>query len=399
MSPQSTPQQNLFSELPDPSPPPAQEAGGKNAVSPLKITASAGQKLSPAQQRLNKQLARIRNLSAQIELIERLLQKYQGPHSLVMDQLHAQFAAHQKTMALQLHTQVQTGKWSKAQKRDLSEIVANLLQQTEHLQDPELLSLFDHYFSAQEQAMWTEYEAQSVQQLKEMAQQACGPDELQDLPDDPDAWLAMLMKKMAEEGAANQGQTNTQAHRGSPSTRQQQAQQAQADAKTTLRTLYRQLASALHPDRESDPTERERKTALMSQANAAYERQDLATLLQLQVQTAALDAQSLARMSDEKLASMSTLLKEQVTTLQAELLHSEMRASHALGVHLSAKTPEAVIERQLREQREDMQETLQIMQAELALVQQPEQVKTWLKEQRLLAKQQKAMDRMMGDWL
>jgi hypothetical protein len=117
------------------------------------------------------------------------------------------------------------------------------------------------------------------------------------------------------------------------------------------------------------------------------------------VQTAALDAQSLARMSDEKLASMSTLLKEQVTTLQAELLHSEMRASHALGVHLSAKTPEAVIERQLREQREDMQETLQIMQAELALVQQPEQVKTWLKEQRRLAKQQKAMDRMMGDWL
>lgn len=391
-------QHNLFSEMPDPLPPSAQEAGGNNAISPLKITASHGQKLSPAQQRLNKQLVRIRNLSAQIEQIERLVQKYQGPHSLVMVQLQTQFAAHQKAMTLQLHTHLQTGRWTPAQKRDLSEIVESLLLQTEHLQDAELLGLFDHYFSAQERAMWAEDEAQSLQQLKELARQTCQPDELQDLPDDPEVLLAILMKKMAESGAADPSQTKTKASRKRPSARQQQAQQVQADAQTTLRTLYRQLASALHPDRESDPIERERKTALMSQANAAYERQDLATLLQLQVQTAALDAQGLARMSDEKLASMSTLLKEQVTTLQAELEHSEMRASHALGVHVSAKTPEAVIERRLSEQREELQETLEIMQAEIALIQQPAQVKDWLKDQRRLAKQQAAMERMFDDW-
>lgn len=37
-----------------------------------------------------------------------------------------------------------------------------------------------------------------------------------------------------------------------------------------LRNVFRQLASAVHPDRESDPDERDRKTALMSEANAAY---------------------------------------------------------------------------------------------------------------------------------
>ena len=54
-------------------------------------------------------------------------------------------------------------------------------------------------------------------------------------------------------------------------------QTEQHDADTLLRRLFRQLASALHPDRETDPQARLRKTALMSEANAAYEKRDLVT--------------------------------------------------------------------------------------------------------------------------
>jgi hypothetical protein len=41
------------------------------------------------------------------------------------------------------------------------------------------------------------------------------------------------------------------------------------DATGALRTIYHQLVSALHPDRETDPQEQLRKTALMKEANAA----------------------------------------------------------------------------------------------------------------------------------
>ena len=44
----------------------------------------------------------------------------------------------------------------------------------------------------------------------------------------------------------------------------------EADAKSAIRTVFRQLASALHPDREPDEQERLRKTGLMSEVNAAY---------------------------------------------------------------------------------------------------------------------------------
>ena len=48
-----------------------------------------------------------------------------------------------------------------------------------------------------------------------------------------------------------------------------------------LRRLYRDLTKLIHPDLASDPTERERREALMIQANAAYAEGDEATLAYL----------------------------------------------------------------------------------------------------------------------
>jgi hypothetical protein len=69
--------------------------------------------------------------------------------------------------------------------------------------------------------------------------------------------------------------------RKKPSATQSAADTQLEDAETSLRKLFRQLASTLHPDREPDAQVRLSKTALMSEANAAYERRrasvDLAT--------------------------------------------------------------------------------------------------------------------------
>jgi hypothetical protein len=137
----------------------------------------------------------------------------------------------------------------------------------------------------------------------------------------------------------------------------------------------------------------------MSQANAAYERQDLATLLQLQLQTTVMDAQSIARLTDEKLATMSTLLKQQVSTLEAELRQTEARASVALNTPLSAKTSEATIERRLHAQRHQLQEAVDGMRADIEHIQDPVQLKHWLKIQAQLTRQQAAMDDWLDDFL
>ena len=85
-----------------------------------------------------------------------------------------------------------------------------------------------------------------------------------------------------------------------PTAAQRKAEQQQEDAETVLRKVFRQLASALHPDRERDPAEHRRKTALMSEANAAYGRQDLMALLQIQLRIEQADSRSLSQLPEEK---------------------------------------------------------------------------------------------------
>ncbi|WP_341888453.1 hypothetical protein [Variovorax sp. YR752] len=46
-----------------------------------------------------------------------------------------------------------------------------------------------------------------------------------------------------------------------------------------MRDIFRKLASALHPDRETDAQQRKVKTALMQKANQAYAANDLLALL------------------------------------------------------------------------------------------------------------------------
>lgn len=95
------------------------------------------------------------------------------------------------------------------------------------------------------------------------------------------------------------------------------------DADTALRTIYRQLASALHPDRAATEEERVQKTALMKEVNAAYEQRNLLGLLQLQMQADSVDAKKIAGMASEKLAGFTQLLKDRVTVLQETLYQTE----------------------------------------------------------------------------
>jgi len=65
------------------------------------------------------------------------------------------------------------------------------------------------------------------------------------------------------------------------------------NATQSIREIFRKLASALHPDRETDRKGREVKTALMLQVNRAYAGNDLLTLLELQIEQ--VDASHIAR--------------------------------------------------------------------------------------------------------
>lgn len=147
-------------------------------------------------------------------------------------------------------------------------------------------------------------------------------------------------------------------------------EQATQEVSQSLREVYRKLASALHPDREPDAVERQRKTALMQRVNQAYQANDLLALLGLQLEIEQIDAQHLADVPPQRLAHYSQILREQLQELDAELAQCVAPFRQVFGWQWRANTrPEEVNQvlskdlaqlklaaQHMREDRESMQD-------------------------------------------
>ncbi|KVP51153.1 molecular chaperone DnaJ [Burkholderia ubonensis] len=166
---------------------------------------------------------------------------------------------------------------------------------------------------------------------------------------------------------------------------QQQAEQVALSQ--SIRDVYRKLASALHPDREPDPLERERKTSLMQRVNQAYDRNDLLKLLELQLELEHIDQHAINHISEDRLKHYNKILKEQVAELDQEIRHVESHLRFAYGLSPYADvSPDTVLldlAREIIEREQDIRDLKQ----EMPLFDDVGSLKRWLKE---LKRQQSA---------
>lgn len=139
----------------------------------------------------------------------------------------------------------------------------------------------------------------------------------------------------------------------------QQAEQAERsqNLRQSVREVYRQLAGALHPDRESDPDQRERKTALMQRINQAYADNDLLKLLALQMEVEQLDEEALATLPAQRVAHFIAVLNEHVRTLRADLQLwvEEFRRRSGQSRLRAVRDFERSLERELASRRAEQQ--------------------------------------------
>lgn len=162
----------------------------------------------------------------------------------------------------------------------------------------------------------------------------------------------------------------------------EQAVKAEADqASQSLREVYRKLVSALHPDREPDVQERERKTGLMQRVNQAYDKGDLLQLLQLQLELEHIDPQAMASLSESRLKHFNKILKEQLEEIDLEISHLEMPLRHQINLAGSVKlVPEQFMPMLSRDIAQLKRDTDQVKQ-QLNLPQNLPAFKRWIKEQ------------------
>jgi hypothetical protein len=349
----------------------------------LSVQARADVPLTAAQQRYNALLARIEVLSGQIGRLQAWSDQHRHAHVQALYQAAQEARTARQNLLIYLHEQLQTDVLTAQQQRMARTQVRLFLDQLMPSADLQVQALAELYQLDDEEL--AEERAQEAQRLREQIEAALGqPIESPDQYQTPEEMMAAGMRqwqrqqqadeaRKAAKRAARKALKKPAAH--------QQAEVQQADARSALRTVFRQLASALHPDREPDEQLRVRKTALMSEVNAAYEKNDLSTLLRLQMQVTLTGESVSSRLADDKLAAMSLLLKEQVTALEDDLAQLESRLSRELCVPVSAQQDLAHMTQALQRLQADQRHVADSLSADGKRIQNEAELKRWLKEQ------------------
>lgn len=382
---------------------PSPEAPQDAAVSLSALMVQPGDQapLTPAQQRFNALLARIEQLSGQIERLQAWSDRHRYAHIQALRESVQLAQAHRKSLLLFVHERLQTADFTERQQRMARGLVRGLIDHLAASADPQVQALADLYVSEEDTLEAAQEQAEAAQRLRERIEEALGqPIEKAGQYQTPEEMMQAGMRQWQRQQEADEQRkaakraakkAHKRAQKKSAAAEKGEVPPAvlrEADAKSAIRTVFRQLASALHPDREPDEQERLRKTALMSEVNAAYEKNELSTLLRLQIQVTQVNPQNATRMADAQLIAMASLLKEQVAALEDDLDALQSRLSRELCVPVRADVDEAAMTQALQRIQADQRHNADSLAADLRRIQNDAELKRWLKEQWQLAKAQ-----------
>ena len=347
---------------------------------PMPTPVACGPQLTPQQQAFNRLIARIEKMTQTLADRQQLADAHRVGHAARIEPLRQQQRALNRDMVFFLHGRLQRKGWTRPQKRIMKEILCALVLPFIPEGDAEMLALHDQHsedsFAEQQKAVLAEAGAMMEDVLGVSLDSKDGFESVDE----------MLQEGLRQAQDKAEAQQRARQAGRKPGKRQQKADQVEQEAQTTLREVYRKLASALHPDREPDIGERERKTALMTEVNTAYERRDLLALLQLQLRIEQIDPHAIGQLSTKKLDAMMAVLKEQAKSLESELFQADDRIRMEFELPWGSVISAAALSRHLNVLERTYQSGIKAMQNDLQRIEEDQVFKRWLKEQ------QKGMD-------
>lgn len=345
----------------------------------LQALAPGEQPLSAAARAFNLQLTRVDKLRAQLDELDVLGQAHRTERHRWLSPLKRQQREQMRALALALEGHLQGKALSRLQQDTATEALCALAQTLADEGETDMVVLHDRH-SRQTLAQKKQAAADAMRARLEAAlgePLAADGDELS-MDELVRAGMARLREARDEEQARRQARAQARKARRQPGTQQAEAQAQAADAETQLRTLFRQLASALHPDREPDEAERQRKTALMSEANTAYARKDLVTLMQIQLRAELADPAAVSRLADDRLAALTLLLKQQVAGLERERAARQAQLAAEFELPPGQVANPNTLRQQLLNQVAALESSVARLTQDLDQVQEPAGLKRWL---------------------
>ncbi|MDP2819489.1 MAG: hypothetical protein Q8O29_14720 [Polaromonas sp.] len=375
---------SFFSEADDCPGDSADPKAAATGSSALRLTVGKDARLSPAQLRFNRLLARIEKVKEQMADLETLADAYRPQYSATLTSLEDKKQALMRSMIHKLDECIQGTGLTAVQKRIGAEILCDLTEALAALGDETMQVLHDKYSARS----LRDKEQDSIADMRDVMEQMLGQPLKSDEPlDSFDAMMNAMAQHFKETTGDDQTQRKATGASKKPTVAQKKAAQQQEDAETVLRKVFRQLVSSLHPDRERDPAEKQRKTTLMSEANVAYGRQDLVALLQIQMRVEQSGVQSFAQLAEEKIEAMTLLLKQQAAELERGLHQRKHQLLEEFDLSWSDVFSAAGLRTRLLAQERVLQRELSVMQQDLLQVQEAAGLKQWLKRQQQLMRE------------
>jgi hypothetical protein len=283
-----------------------------------------------AQERFRKLVTQIERQRERLQQWQDYAQRYNQRVSGELGPLQAKLRTARKQMALLLDELLSVPapgrRLGRVQREKLRLLLTQLL---EHLlqegDDEDLTTLQDKYrepLDEEDQLLRMEMTREILQGMTGLEidddHGARSPEELME-------YVQRTMQEQSENAHHAQEQQRRRSREDSSKDRtsaeQSERGQAARQVSQSLRDVFRKLVSALHPDREPDPVERQRKNELMQRVNRAYDANDLLTLLGLQLEIEQIDAAHLSSLTPQRLAQYTQILREQLANLETELAH------------------------------------------------------------------------------
>ncbi len=347
-------------------------AAARHLVAVLDV-AQRGAALSKTQKRFNQLIEKVTSQRAQLRLWQAYQQFYQQQLRDQYQPLVARLREQRIAMARLLDAAMD-GKELRPRERDkalylINQLIASLLEGGE---DPVLVDLHDKYAAVS----LGELRRERMELLRAAANEALDLDVDTYAGGESPAEFETWIEEQVRASRATAAQDDAaQPKSGKSSKRATQREQAAEGGTRAVRESYRKLVSELHPDRETDPIEQQRKTELMQRVNQAYKAGDLLGLLELQLAIEQIDAAALAGLADERLRHYVHVLEQQSRQLRDELAELIEPFAMILGENAPRKLVPDAVQRLLDQDIRSLKTTVRKLEMDVICFQDVRQLK------------------------
>jgi hypothetical protein len=336
--------------------------------------------LTKAQQLFQKRIREVDQKRQTLAAWEKSLATYHDTLTQVLIPLGRTYNVLKTAIILRFDSVYLDSIFSKTDKRKFEEIIGSMAADILATEETETVkALYNKYNNA-------DYDAECLEEkahFKGMISDFFGAELNPDINDDPEDWLRQIHARMAADPEAGEERADPAPKSAKALAKEAKDKAAEKQVSQSIRDVYRQLAKELHPDTEQDPVERDRKTLLMQQVNEAYQKRELLTLLELQLEIAQLDRDTLETMSDARLKHFNQILKDQCLELQNEIADREFFFREKFRMSPYQRLSPEYVRRRFQTEIDELETHVESLQRDLLAFKHTPNIKQWVKGYRL----------------